>query len=95
MLQILLKLSDSLLFTPSFSLVNGGYTPWTKFGKCSKECDVGQMRRSRECNNPEPKFGGLDCRHLGPKADRFPCFNVPCSNCKCDRCLQLKTSLCS
>eukprot|EP00111_Clytia_hemisphaerica_P003944 TCONS_00011304-protein len=65
--------------------VNGGYTPWTNFGKCSKECDVGQMRRSRECTNPEPKFGGLDCRHLGPKADRFPCFNVPCSNLQIEK----------
>lgn len=45
--------------------INGGYTQWTRFSRCSKTCGIGKRKRWRFCSNPKPKYGGSNCTHLG------------------------------
>ncbi|XP_063792190.1 properdin-like [Pseudophryne corroboree] len=39
--------------------VMGGWSPWSPWSQCSVTCGLGQMKRTRECNNPAPECGGL------------------------------------
>lgn len=42
-------------------VVNGGFTRWSAFGKCSKTCGKGWKTRTRTCTNPPPSGGGKCC----------------------------------
>ena len=45
-----------------FSTVDGWHGEWGAWGYCSKSCGPsGFHHRYRRCNNPAPKFGGLEC----------------------------------
>uniref|UniRef100_A0A8C5SUH6 Thrombospondin 1 n=1 Tax=Laticauda laticaudata TaxID=8630 RepID=A0A8C5SUH6_LATLA len=44
-----------------FFSVNGNWGPWSPWDACPITCGGGIQKRSRLCNNPEPKFGGKDC----------------------------------
>ncbi|XP_015268441.1 PREDICTED: SCO-spondin [Gekko japonicus] len=62
-----------------FSLcpVDGGFTPWSPWTPCSLTCGgLGNMTRSRECNNPSPASGGKEC--LGPRVDIRYCQTPDC-----------------
>ncbi|XP_077160383.1 SCO-spondin-like isoform X2 [Paroedura picta] len=62
-----------------FSLcpVDGGFTPWSLWTPCSLTCGgLGNMTRSRECNNPLPTNGGKEC--VGPRADIKYCQTPDC-----------------
>lgn len=41
--------------------VDGGFSPWSEFGPCSKTCEKGFQRRFRTCTNPAPADGGKLC----------------------------------
>ena len=57
-----------------FILVDGGYSKWTSWGKCTKDC---KQLRIRECNNPSPKGKGKDCP--GEGTEKRKCFtHVAC-----------------
>ena len=56
--------------------VNGSWSSWTSWSQCSHTCGNGTRRRDRECNNPEPKFGGLDC--VGRRDDLEGCYEKIC-----------------
>ena len=43
---------------------NGGWSPWSRYGKCIKRGDKGYMFRSRKCTNPSPSLGGARCTGL-------------------------------
>lgn len=58
--------------------VNGGYSQWTVFTKCTKTCGQGTRFRSRNCNNPVPRFGGLNCSILGDDVQTVKCNTQPC-----------------
>ncbi|XP_074628437.1 uncharacterized protein LOC141886246 isoform X3 [Acropora palmata] len=45
--------------------IDGGYTQWTKFTDCSRTCGPGKKTRWRNCSNPQPRYGGRNCSHLG------------------------------
>ena len=34
---------------------------WTEFTQCSTTCGGGMRERSRKCDSPQAKHGGLDC----------------------------------
>uniref|UniRef100_A0A4W3I345 ADAM metallopeptidase with thrombospondin type 1 motif, 3 n=1 Tax=Callorhinchus milii TaxID=7868 RepID=A0A4W3I345_CALMI len=40
---------------------DGSWSPWSKFGTCSRTCGTGVRFRSRQCNKPAPANGGQDC----------------------------------
>ncbi|XP_013361362.1 PREDICTED: semaphorin-5A isoform X2 [Chinchilla lanigera] len=56
--------------------VNGGWSAWTPWSKCSRDCGRGIRSRKRVCNNPEPKYGGVPC--LGPSLEYQECNILPC-----------------
>lgn len=58
---------DTKIFCP----VDGGWTLWTEFGPCNVKCGEGVQKRHRECSNPFPLYGGLEC--IGPIYEERPC----------------------
>ena len=54
--------------------VHGSWSPWAPWGECSHPCDWGKATRTRACNNPAPRSGGLSCpgQGTGEKACRKP-----------------------
>ena len=60
----------------SFSAVDGGWTEWTEFSKCSTSCDNGTETRTRTCTNPVPQYNGSDCK--GPHKEMRVCFLEHC-----------------
>ncbi|MGH0133025.1 UNVERIFIED_CONTAM: hypothetical protein FKN15_035391 [Acipenser sinensis] len=56
--------------------VNGGWSSWTSWSQCSRDCNKGIRSRKRTCNNPEPKYGGMPC--LGPSQEYQECNITPC-----------------
>lgn len=59
------------------AIVNGGWSEWGEFGKCSVTCGDGKKKRSRTCTNPPPSDGGADCS--GASKDAEACTNGPCA----------------
>ncbi|PSN46953.1 hypothetical protein C0J52_12564 [Blattella germanica] len=58
--------------------VDGGWSQWTTWGKCSGDCgQTGHRTRERLCNNPPPSKGGAQC--LGSDIDTEPCVLPGCS----------------
>lgn len=51
------KICDTGIYCP----VDGNWGPWGDFSKCSVKCGIGSQKRTRECNNPPPQYGGGDC----------------------------------
>lgn len=58
--------------------IDGGYTSWSEFSKCSQSCGDGTARRTRQCSNPVPQFGGRNCSKFGSDIDLQPCYLRPC-----------------
>ncbi|XP_062505354.1 SCO-spondin-like isoform X2 [Corticium candelabrum] len=56
--------------------VNGNWGAWTEYEFCSKTCDTGSQGRTRECNNPAPKYDGADCS--GNEAESRLCNKFEC-----------------
>lgn len=53
--------------------VNGGWTMWGEWDKCSATCGGGTQKRSRSCTNPPTAHGGKTC--AGPKEMTQICNN--------------------
>lgn len=58
--------------------VDGNYSEWTEFGKCTVTCGGGVRQRTRECTNPAPDNGGQSCERLGPAMESEQCNVEPC-----------------
>lgn len=56
--------------------LNGGWSSWTSWSQCSRDCSRGIRSRKRTCNNPEPKYGGQSCQ--GPAQEYQECNVTPC-----------------
>ena len=57
-------------------MVDGGWTVWSSWSKCSVTCDYGAATRSRSCTNPAPRHGGADC--VGTSQGYQICKDVDC-----------------
>ncbi|CAL8343155.1 unnamed protein product [Lota lota] len=61
----------------SSSVVHGAWSSWSEFSPCSRTCGGGVSYRTRDCNNPRPAFGGIDCEGEDVEAElchrRQPC----------------------
>merc|ERR1719494_582971 len=58
--------------------VDGGYSGWSDWSECSKECGEGEEKRSRTCTVPLPQNGGKDCSSLGADIELKKCEKRPC-----------------
>ncbi|XP_050798803.1 SCO-spondin-like [Gopherus flavomarginatus] len=54
--------------------VEGVWTPWMAWSRCSATCDSGVQTRSRTCSNPA--YGGPEC--TGPLVQTRDCNSQPC-----------------
>ncbi|XP_048736193.2 coadhesin-like [Ostrea edulis] len=41
--------------------INGGWSAWNIWSKCSVTCGTGTIYRSRTCTHPAPEHGGVNC----------------------------------
>lgn len=57
-------------------LVDGGWGPWSPWATCSVTCGGGVKNRMRECNSPEPQYGGRTC--IGKASDSDSCNKKVC-----------------
>lgn len=57
--------------------VDGNWTRWSPWSKCSRRCGGGVQIRSRTCTNPQPAFGGSYCD--GRSLERRPCNSQECT----------------
>ena len=83
---LLLHLSPCFIFSFFFPMVvDGGYSLWSPFSKCSRECGTGTRTRVRTCTNPAPVLDGQNCSRLGESSQTFKCNMLPCpSECLSD-----------
>ena len=58
--------------------IDGGYTEWSVWSNCSKDCGEGFQTRYRNCAQPPPGRYGKDCYRFGPNNDKKPCFLKIC-----------------
>lgn len=58
-------------FVISF-LVDGGWSDWGNWTRCSVTCRNGTQIRTRTCTNPPPQFNGKECQ--GKLEDGRPCM---------------------
>ncbi|XP_052863793.1 hemicentin-1-like [Anopheles cruzii] len=58
--------------------VDGGWSEWSPWSRCSKTCGTGVKTRKRLCNNPEPKAGGRVC--AGENTEIAQCSTKRCRN---------------
>lgn len=56
--------------------VDGRWTPFTPWSKCSKKCGGGTQKRTRTCTNPKPAHGGRGCH--GSSYERQSCNKHKC-----------------
>ncbi|KAL9966591.1 hypothetical protein ACROYT_G024693 [Oculina patagonica] len=53
--------------------IDGNYTEWSEWSKCSLTCGGGVQTRARQCTNPPPQYDGRDCEGLGPANETQSC----------------------
>ncbi|XP_058944976.2 coadhesin-like [Pocillopora verrucosa] len=58
--------------------IDGNYTKWSDWSKCSVTCGGGEQSRTRTCTNPSPSHGGKNCEGLGPANKTQECNPDPC-----------------
>lgn len=42
-------------------MIDGGWSDWSDYGKCSYSCGGGVQYKTRNCTNPSPQNGGMPC----------------------------------
>ena len=57
-------------------VVDGGWTLWEDYGKCSVTCGGGEQVSKRSCTNPSPAHGGKEC--VGETERSRKCGEIPC-----------------
>ncbi|KAI8777897.1 semaphorin-5A [Biomphalaria glabrata] len=55
--------------------VHGDWTAWSSWSACSQTCGFAVRKRTRQCGNPAPKFGGRSCH--GTNTEESYCSNHP------------------
>ncbi|XP_060607659.1 hemicentin-1-like isoform X2 [Ruditapes philippinarum] len=56
--------------------VNGQWSDWSEWGNCSVTCENGTHTRHRQCINPAPQHGGMNC--TGNDLEIEECSEQPC-----------------
>ncbi|KAF8767227.1 CUB and sushi domain-containing protein 3 [Argiope bruennichi] len=82
-LQNYARLSDLVKEITNETIVNGGWSEWSKWDSCSTGCGEGTTNRYRSCNNPIPRNGGKSCE--GYSEETKICFSgEECPEKKCE-----------
>ena len=71
--------------------MDGGWSDYGEWSKCSADCGIGFHTRSRTCTNPAPANGGADCK--GQDTERGECNNGDCAGINEKFCLLLYSEL--
>ena len=71
-----------------FHAVDGRWGPFGSWSSCSKTCGGGIRTRQRECNNPPPSNGGVDC--VGRTTRKRGCKKNACPGKKPMKCILSK-----
>ena len=71
---------SEICFSTFLFLVPGNYTEWSEWSVCNRTCGGGQQKRGRNCTNPSPANGVLNCTEqgLGAAEEISPCNEHPC-----------------
>lgn len=64
---------------PLIDDVDGGWSDWTVWSACSRDCGGGYRWRQRECNNPKPLGHGQECH--GHPMEGQECHTHSCKGC--------------
>ena len=56
--------------------VDGGWSGYGSWSKCSAVCGGGTQSRTRTCTNPAPRYGGQDC--VGEETETKDCNLYSC-----------------
>lgn len=56
--------------------VDGQWSAWSQWCRCSKTCGMGYRSRVRHCDNPPPSNGGKGC--LGRHVEHKKCYEPAC-----------------
>lgn len=59
--------------------IDGGYTDFGPWAKCTKSCGGGSQFRTRTCTQPKPQYGGESCLILGAPIERRECETQACA----------------
>ena len=57
--------------------VDGGYSSWSAWGRCSVTCGGGSQGRARSCSNPAPQYGGKACGGSASQTQSCNTHNCP------------------
>jgi Thrombospondin type 1 domain. len=60
--------------------VDGGWSQWSAFTKCTGQCGWGIHQRTRDCTEPIRKGSGKPC--VGPTLERGLCRRTRCNGGK-------------
>ena len=74
---IYVKLEDSELVS-----VDGRWSPWSSWEKCTVTCGDGKQRKTRVCSSPAPAYGGKNCSGFSVRLKT--CNTQSCSTGKRD-----------
>ncbi|CAG2204188.1 unnamed protein product [Mytilus edulis] len=70
-------LGDRYFWDKSIGIpVDGGWSSWSAFEKCSVTCGGGKQSQYRSCKNPATANGGTDC--VGESVNSVSCNKHPC-----------------
>ncbi|WAR03588.1 NAS13-like protein [Mya arenaria] len=56
--------------------IDGGWSAWSGFGRCTRTCGMGRQYRYRRCDNPPPVGNGAPC--VGSEMDTAICNQGSC-----------------
>uniref|UniRef100_A0A0G4GYC4 WSC domain-containing protein n=1 Tax=Chromera velia CCMP2878 TaxID=1169474 RepID=A0A0G4GYC4_9ALVE len=69
-------------YTGRSCAVHGGWTSWSSWTPCSKQCGLGKRHRTRTCSNPYPSRGGRQC--YGSAREESTCALKSCAQASSD-----------
>ena len=58
--------------------LDGAWGEWSEYSDCTATCGGGEQTRTRQCDDPAPEHGGLECPGLYEMTRQ--CGGEPCES---------------